>query len=309
MTTTEVPITLAQHEQLDPVSPLSVLMSLQTIRRHCIRSQSRADRSIEAFIASFYGYRTSTTKHDQPLTKDEREKMFKLAKGIRTKIEQYKPVPADIPPFIHNMVKLSMTSREHWDLERKRVEDEMEKIALQLPVWEYWARHVRGFGALGLAVLVAEAKDIGAYPGPGRLWRRYGLGFIDGTIQGAVPKGLSREERKEAWKKRRYKPERRSHVYAFIEDSMFRNQWRGDRDEDGKRCDKTGKPVVTPAHPLGPYGEIYGDRREWNLARGLTPKHADNDARRIMAKKFIRDLWVAWMEAEGLLLPAAEAAQ
>jgi hypothetical protein len=65
---------------------------------------------------------------------------------------------------------------------------------------------------------------------------------------------------------------------------MFRAQWRGEKDG-------------IAAHAIGPYGEAYGERKAWNLARGWTPGHAENDARRYMTKRLIRDLWRAWRDA------------
>jgi hypothetical protein len=39
------------------------------------------------------------------------------------------------------------------------------------------------------------------------------------------------------------------------------------------------------------------------LAREWTPAHADNDARRFMTKRLIRDLWQAWREATLVVSP------
>jgi hypothetical protein len=125
------------------------------------------------------------------------------------------------------------------------------------------------------------------------VWKRLGLACIDGHRQGTVPKEVTGEARKAAWTQAGYSPARRAEVWAFIDDVMFRAQWRGDRPD-------------APAHSIGPYGQAYAERKEWNLARGLVPAHADRDARRFMAKRFIRDLWVAWHDAACPLLEAAE---
>ncbi len=94
---------------------------------------------------------------------------------------------------------------------------------------------------------------------------------------------------------------------------------------DGKDAAKTGKPVAVPAHPLGPYGKVYGRRKEHtasindvggyaeraqaivermrregkapqaeNVAGRLTRKHLDNDARRVMTKALVEAVWRVW---------------
>jgi hypothetical protein len=287
---------------LEPDSPIAYVRELQSLRRHCIRSQSRCDRSIEALIARSIGYRSD-------LDEKERARLYKTAMAVRLKIEKdaTEGAPFDdprIPPGVVNMTMTSLLSRSQWDRERVRIEDDMIDVAKLLPVWP-WVRSVAGVGPLGLAVLVGEAGDVGSYSGPGRLWKRLGLACIDGQRQGTVSKEITGEARKEAWKQRGYNPARRAEVWAFIDDVMFRAQWRGDKDVDGKDPKKTGKPVETPARGIGPYGIVYGERKEWNLARGLALGHADRDARRFMAKRFIRDLWVAWRTAETVREEAA----
>ena len=90
-------------------------------------------------------------------------------------------------------------------------------------------------------------------------------------------------------------------------DAMFRAQWRGENrtcsrcglHERGTahcRCDEAQFELRPgdEAHAIGPYGEVYAERKEWNLARGWNGLHAERDARRIMSKRVIRDLWRAW---------------
>ena len=287
----------------EPGSSIAALMEMQTMRRHCIRSQSRCDRSIEALIARSFGYHTG-------LPPDERKKLFAVARSLRLIVEANgkngRPTSDPrIPNQIVNMIETNSVARSQWDRMRANIEAEMIARARQLEIWP-WVKTVRGVAELGLAVIVAEAGDIPRYSGPAKLWKRLGLACIDGIRQGRVPPDLSRDQRSEEWKRRGYNPSRRAEVWAFLDDVMFRAQWRGDRDEDGKSPAKTHKPIATPAHPIGPYGEVYGERKAWNLARGLGPKHADNEARRFMAKRFVRDFWIAWRGLEIKRLPPAE---
>lgn len=274
------------------MDPIRALVELQTYRRHCIRSQSRADRSIESLIARALGYRID-------LPEKERETLFDMAQKIRKKVESdLKSHSIDyadlgVPIAVANMIQTSYVSRVHWDRARDDVEADMMDIARTLPVWN-WVSQISGIAELGLAVVIGETGDLSNYGGPARVWKRLGLATVDGYRQSFIPADITGDTRKEEWTRRGYNRERRAQVWAFVDDVMLRHQWRSDRDENGKDPRKTKKPVVTPAHSIGPYGKVYGDRKEWNLARGLGPKHADRDARRVMAKAFIRDLWCQW---------------
>ena len=290
----------------EPSSPITALMEMQTLRRFCIRAQSKCDRSIEALIARSFGYHTG-------LPEPERKAIFKVARAVRLTVERNakagEPM-ADprVRPEIVNMIETNSIARSQFDRMRANIEAEMIVTARRLDIWP-WVKAVPGVAELGLAVIVAETGDIRTYSGPGKLWKRLGLACIDGIRQGRVPPDLSREARAEAWKRRGYNPARRAEVWAFLDDVMFRSQWRGARDENGKLPAKTGKPVAVPAHAVGMYGEVYGERKTWNLARGLPLKHADVEARRFMAKRFLRELWIAWRDLEIRQLPAqAEAA-
>lgn len=82
--------------------------------------------------------------------------------------------------------------------------------------------------------------------------------------------------------KDRYSPRRRAEIWT-IADSMFRHQWTG-ADED----------AGTEAHATGPYGESYARRKAATADREWNGHRREADARRIMTKQFIEDLWKAW---------------
>jgi hypothetical protein len=286
----------------EPDSPIAALMEMQSLRRHCIRCQSRSDRSIEALVARSFGYHVG-------LAEPERKKMFKAAQKLRLVIEANAKArrPSDdvgLPPQIVNMVETNFVSRAQWDRMRANIEERMAATARELEIWP-WVKEVKGVAELGLAVIVGEAGDIPNFTRPGKVWKRLGMACIDGMRQGRVPPDLSRDDRAEAWKMRGYSPSRRAEVWAFLDDIMFRAQWRAARDEDGGKPEKTGKPVAVAAHGAGEYGIVYGERKEWNLARGFSPKHADVEARRYMSKRFVRNLWIEWRNLQIKRLPMA----
>jgi len=154
-----------------------------------------------------------------------------------------------------------------FEIEERATEKLMGKLAKQLPVWEAFGRHVRGFGELRLAVIVAEAGDLAGYDREAQLWKRMGLA----PGQSRLPKGLSREQAKAAWIERGYNPRRRSEMWV-IGDVLIK----GNRD--------------------GKYRTMYLARKEYERARDpkMTKMHAHRRAQHYMEKRLLRDLWRAW---------------
>lgn len=274
------------------------LRELQSSRRFSIRMQSKCDRGVEAYIARKLGYHAD-------LDKAEREKLFSAAGKLRKQVEsggddrdrgehQLNSVIAAVAP----LVLVTASSRQGFDELRDGTEKEMRRLARLLPVWT-WAKAVSGLSDLGLAVIVGEAGDLSAYrkvpgkPGSGvaKLWKRLGLAVIGDVRQG----GLQRSAAASEWIVHGYNRERRAEIWV-IGDVVLRQQWRGDRDEDGGKPKKTGKPVAVPAHSIGPYGDVYGEKKAEYLDREWDAGHADAAARRYMTKRIIRHLWYAWRD-------------
>lgn len=281
------PMTDASREtgsvsSVDPIYPVSLspaisaLAELQTQRAFCIKSQSRCDRSTEALIARFIGYSNT-------LDAKERVALFKKASTARKAVEKGGEVrqgadsqlPDDLSALTP-IILLSAQSREGWDKHRAQVEKQMRKLARSLPVWP-WVEQVKGFGDLGLAIIVGEAGDLSNYATKERLWKRLGLAVIEGERQ-------QRKSGAEAAAAHGYNPHRRAEVWTLLSDSMFRHQWRGEKDDQ-------------PAGPSGPYGEVYAARKAHTETREWTLGHRHNDARRVMSKALIADLWREWRHA------------
>jgi hypothetical protein len=292
------------------------LVDLQRQRVFCIKSQSRCDRSTEAFIARVLGYRT-----DMP--EDEGKAFWKKVVAFRKAVEKHKGIPNDsefdvldamrpcVPIILNNVV-----ARGVWDKHRENVEGGMRAAAKQLPVGAF-VDSVKGFALLGLGVIVGEAGDLSNYATKERLWKRLGLAVIDGFRQGN-PGGCREpggpKAKAEDWIAHGFSPNRRAEIWA-IADSMFRHQWRGEKEETVEASNDDGDRVkvtsIVPAHPTGKYGAVYGARKEATASReGWTLKRRENDARRVMSKALIEDLHKAWHKAakgvEPVSLPAWE---
>lgn len=287
------------------------LVYSQRQRVFCIKSQSRCDRSIEAFIATLLGFQAPKTKEDSPEERKRamaaRKKLFNLAATIRTRIEKAGPnfeykEHGDQIAGIAPMILRSAEARAGWDVHRSEIEEKMRDVAQQLPAWPF-VETIKGFGDLGLAVIVGEAGNLSNYSSAAKLWKRFGLAVDDGGYrQGRLPPNLSREDRAAAWTERGYVPRRRAETYAFIDDVMFRQQWRAARDAEGNAV-KGDDPPAVPAHAIGPYGEMYGRKKAEYLERAFPAGHADKAARRYMTKCFMVDLWRGWKAGSAVAIP------
>lgn len=158
---------------------------------------------------------------------------------------------------------------------REAIEKDMKRLARQLPIYA-WAKAIRGFGDLGLAILAAEAGDLGTYPKKGHLWKRLGLAPYEGRAYSTwrVNGGLSADD----WVEAGYSPRRRAEIYSGISQPLFRQQ-----------------TIIN-----GPYRQAYDRRRaltaetnpDWSKA------HSHMDALRVMTKRLVRDAWQEWKNGE-----------
>ena len=165
---------------------------------------------------------------------------------------------------------------------------EEKKLAMlggQLPV-AGWAAGVPGLSTRFLAMIVGECAaraldDADRLIGPGEfktvsaLWKHMGLAVFDGERQRRVAGDAAILQG--------YVPRRRSLMWN-IGESILKQQIRNPK--DGER------------HAVGPYGQLYIDRRAHEIAAGVERDciiHAR--AKRFIEKRLLRDLWAAWRRA------------
>ena len=253
-------------------SIVAQLDTLQRFRKHDIGMKNKLSNGTAARVRSIIGFEAGQ------MDEKARAVVVKRADKIITRIldaepqdDQDEPIARAAAPYVAMWAKAS----EPFDDNRVEVEKEMRKLGRQLPVWASFGKGVGGFGELGLAVIVAEVGDLSKYPHYYMLWKRLGLAPYNGKAASTWRRegGLSAEE----WTALGYSPRRRAEIYAVIGDPLFRRQ----------------------SAIGGPYRAVYDARRartaethpDWSKA------HSHNDALRIMTKRLIRDLWVAWREA------------
>lgn len=314
-------ISTVAHPRSADAQIVAEIADMQKIRRFCIKSQSRCDRSMEALIATRLGYRGKDTPEK------ERAAIFKLCSQIRGHVEKtvataikaaakesaleqkrdrttnaakFNIEPSgsvnisaiiqkawmsaidDLGPDVEaarsvaHLIPLSASSREVWDKQRKETEAKMELYARQLPV-AAWAQSIRGFGLLNLAIVCGEAGEpLCDYRSIAGLWKRCGLAVINGERQ--------RQKIGEAGKEQKYNPKRRAEIYVVGSVSVFLAQKPGMRYRDiydARRC--RTQPYIEATEDLD-----YKHPGKWTSTR------CHNDARRIMTKALLEDLYKEW---------------
>lgn len=142
------------------------------------------------------------------------------------------------------------------------VERLMVQRVKDLPVFVSFVQPICGFGAIGLGQIVGEAGDLSLYANPAKLWKRMGLGLVNGERQ---------RKCKDADKAAAhgYNPRRRS-IMHVIGDSLIKKQ--------------------------NPYRELYLARKvveEQKVPEG-TKGLWHNRALRYVEKRLLLNLWKAW---------------
>lgn len=175
---------------------------------------------------------------------------------------------------------------------RKAVEKRLAKLAEQLPA-AAWVLAVPGVGMGSLAAIIGETGDLSNYANPAKVWKRLGFAPYQGHAGSTWkrdswrPRTLTKDE----WIANPFSGAKYS-VCQQIALALFKKQW------VGKAKSETGE-----GQPNGVYGEVYFARRKRTAEThpDWTPAHANADALRVMMKRLLRDLWVAWqaMAAKG----------
>lgn len=169
-------------------------------------------------------------------------------------------------PLIAVAIAPLVAAQEHINQNRKMMEKRLKALAESLPVWEAWAKDVRGFGALSLASIVGECGDLGLYGNPAKLWKRLGLAVIGGERQ-------RKKTDKALAELHGYNPRRRSVVWVI------------------------GSTIIKVGGETSPYRALYLERKELEATRVASKAHAHNRAARYMTKRLVRDLWMQWRRA------------
>jgi hypothetical protein len=182
------------------------IMGYHRERNFVMEQRKRTHLALSAFLRMSLGWRKDLPEVER---KDIANQALEMAEGVED----------DHP--LHAVIASSLASRKPFDKIEKDATKQMEKLAKHLQVWEAWGKGVLGFGAVSLAVIIGEAGDLSNYPTHSHLWKRMGLGLLDGVRQGALRKSASADE----WKAHGYNPKRRSKSWT-LQEPMIKAQVR-----------------------------------------------------------------------------------
>lgn len=227
-----------------------------------LRATMRAQLALEASLGAFARQMLAGT--------GDGEDVKTRAKTLVSAVMKGKPSdePANVVAMVAGMFSEMQPAIEATATSRKRLEKQLEALAESLPVWNGWAKGVRGLGALLVAKVVAECGDLSMYANPAKVWKRMGLAVMGGRRQGNPD-----DKSAESWASHGYCPRRRS-VAWFLGECQIRN----------------GDP-----HYRAMFDRVKAAEK---VKLGVEPDapsaHANNRARRYVSKAILRDLWAEW---------------
>lgn len=268
-------------EQIKLAGIVNVIRSLHQERQFMMEQRKRSELALGSHLRRSEGWR-------KDLPEAER-------KAIATRVADLMSGKANDLGRYHNTILASRAGSKAFSDQEDQLTWKLEHVAQQLPVWQGWAKDVRGFGARSLGTIVGEAGDIGTYINHSRLWKRMGLAVIGGIRQGGLFKTAPAAE----WIAHGYHRKRRSHMFVIGEclvktDGEFRQVYLARKAYERARAAEQGLSVV-------PAAKIPQRDRENYMSDG----HIHKRSQRYMEKKLLRRLWQAWQRVDvGSPLPA-----
>jgi hypothetical protein len=194
---------------------------------------------------------------------------------------------------------------------REVIEKEMERAARSLPIWKAWGEPVRGFGAKGLAIIIAEAGDLSQYPEKGHLWKRFGLAPFGGRAYSTWR--MKGELTADDWTEAGYSPRRRAEAFACIAAPLIKARGHYKDVYDLRVVHEYVKAMergLIPASSAAVTVKDWADKGKPQLLKvaRIDPKihisaaHINARANRYMTKIFLRDLWREWNREKSVFL-------
>jgi hypothetical protein len=232
---------------------VAAIRELYRRRQDFLNEEGSLSRRIKKIVARCLGQMTATDEE------------------VATHSAVYSP----LLPFLDSL-KLLRTAR-------KQEERKLKQHTEQLPVWGSFGDPIHNFGLVSLGQIIGEAGDLSKYSNPAKLWKRMGLGLVNGERQ---RKCLN----KDAALEHGYSPRRRS-VMFIIGDNLVKGKsaYRAVYDErklfEVQKAEAEGLKVVPAAKiPKGKHAEY------------RSAGHIHLRAKRYMEKRLLRDLWRAWRD-------------
>lgn len=253
-------------------------------RVYAMEQRKRANLSLAAFLRTALGWSKALPDADRKRINAQALALIDMGE----KEAKGKPLDAEEPAYLEwrDVILASLAARAPFEAIESRAENEMGALAKSLPVWTEFGDPVRGFGAVSLAIIVAEAGDLSDYPKKGHLWKRMGVAVLDGIRQGGLRKTASADD----WIAHGYNRQRRSRMWnigdALIKNGeYYREVYLARKEYERKRAEANGLTVA-------PSAKIPAGRKDEFMSDG----HIHRRAQRYMEKRLLRDLWQAWRD-------------
>ena len=193
-----------------------------------------------------------------------------------------------------------------FDRDRKNLEDVMESLAEELPVFAWWNSN-RGCAALGLAKIVAETGNLSNYANPGKVWKRMGMAPYKDKAASTwkkTPNALTADE----WVDLGYVARRRSVMYVIGDvlvkmGDIYRKVFLDRKRIEAKTMIARGMVLVASAKTIADSWEAQGLPRPVTLKNGefdnkkhVSVGYVNLRAQRYMEKRLLKDLWIEWQK-------------
>jgi hypothetical protein len=197
----------------------------------------------------------------------------------------------------------------------KLVEKRMKVVVNQLPIWTDWGVNIAGVGEITIANIIGNSVcnseidpitresyekkfiTIGDYSNPAKLWKRWGVGIVEGERQKRIKAKIEEKLRFKDTKKASgdqlkaiihgYNPTRRAILWNVGEGFVKQGKYYRRRYDQEKEKQLSLHPEV--------FLDKWGKKRPKNNALA----RAHNRAMRYSTKLFLTDLWNKWREFHG----------
>lgn len=282
------------HSRNAAAPPLSIAETIALIRsahrkrQFAMEQRKRLMNALGAFLRTALGWTLEIPEAERKHIACKSETLIDIgracAKGKRPDI-----VDADYAEW-ERVIQAALAGCVPWDALESDNTKRMEALAVTLPVWDRWAKSVRGLGARSLATLVAEIGNPDDYATVARVWKRMGVAVLDGVRQG----GLSKSANKDQWIEHGYKAKRRALLFVVGDclvksngDGYYRAVYLARKQYKIAKAMERGM-LVAPA------ARIPKAKREQYVSEG----HIHKRAQRYMEKRLLKHLWQAWRAQE-----------
>jgi len=219
------------------------------------------------------GTEAEVTKRKKEIAALIKQALFETLKTDEDKVEEY----------VTEQAQLNFDTSyegEAFQIAEEVVVKKLEEYLNELPIYTNYMSQVKGLGPKTSAKLLAVLKDITRFPTPSSLWHYCGLQVEENGFA----------EKKTAGQRLSSNPKMKSLLLGVIGPNFIKQngQYRVVYDQRAEKTKKT-RPEWWHLNPDGTKA----------TCKNMNPKHGYLDAKRVMIKRFLCELWRAAYFAKG----------